>query len=58
MRHDPGYKLLFAHARMVEDLLRGFVPEAWVSGLDFATLERVNTSTVRPRWGEPCDQRS
>jgi hypothetical protein len=43
---------------MVEDLLRGFVPEAWVSGLDFATLERVNTSTVRPRWGELCDQRS
>jgi hypothetical protein len=58
MRHDPGYKLLFAHARMVEDLLRGFVPEAWVRGLDFATLERVSTSTVRPRWGELCDQRS
>lgn len=46
MRHDPGYKLLFAHARMVEDLLRGFVPEDWVGGLDFTTLERVNTSTV------------
>lgn len=38
--HDQSYKLLFAHARMVEDLLRGFVPEAWVSDLDFATLER------------------
>jgi len=44
--HDAGYKLLFSHPRMVADLLRGFVPEAWVAGLDFATLERVNASFV------------
>ena len=25
MEHDASYKLLFSHARMVEDLLRGFV---------------------------------
>jgi hypothetical protein len=25
--HDSGYKLLFSHAQVVEDLLRGFVPE-------------------------------
>jgi len=28
MEHDASYKLLFAHVRMVEDLLRGFVHEA------------------------------
>lgn len=25
--HDKGYKLLFSHAAMVADLLRGFVKE-------------------------------
>jgi predicted transposase YdaD len=42
--HDSGYKLLFSHAKMVEDLLRGFVREGWVEDLDFTTLERVNES--------------
>ena len=46
MEHDNSYKLLFAHARMVEDLLRGFVQEAWVDEVDFATLERVSGSYV------------
>jgi hypothetical protein len=46
MEHDPGYKLLVSHARMVEDLLRGFVCEDWVQGLDFATLEKVSASAV------------
>ncbi len=40
--HDGGYKLLFSHPKMVEDLLRGFVRESWVEDLDFTTLERVN----------------
>ena len=40
--HDSSYKLLFSHACMVEDLLRGFVGEAWVTKLDFSTLEKVN----------------
>jgi hypothetical protein len=31
---------------MVEDLLRGFVREAWVNDLDFATLERVGGGYV------------
>ena len=39
--HDRGYKLLFSHPRMVEDLLRGFVRGDWISRLDFASLERV-----------------
>lgn len=64
MEHDASYKLLFSHARMVEDLLRGFIHEPWVQELDFATLERVQESFVsedlrereddiiwRVRWG-------
>ena len=64
MEHDASYKLLFSHARMVEDLLRGFVREAWVREVDFTSLERVSGSYVsedlrdreddmiwRVRWG-------
>jgi len=46
--HDNGYKGLFSHPEMVADLLRGFVKEEWVHGLDFATLERVSGSYVTP----------
>ena len=42
--HDSGYKLLFSHPRMVEELLRGFVHEPWVADLDFGSLERTNAS--------------
>ena len=44
--HDHSYKLLFSHGQMVEDLLRGFVHEAWVGEVDFATLDRVGGSYV------------
>lgn len=44
--HDHGYKLLFSHPRMVEDLLRGFIGQEWVSRLDFGTLERVNSNLI------------
>lgn len=47
--HDRSYRLLFAQPRMVEDLVREFVPEAWVERLDFSTLERVNASYVSKR---------
>jgi Putative transposase, YhgA-like len=46
MEHDASYKLLFSHARMVEDLLRGFVHEAWIREVDFTSLERVSGSYV------------
>ena len=39
--HDPSYKLLFSHASLVADLIRGFVHEEWVEQLDFSTLQRV-----------------
>lgn len=29
--HDNSYKLLFSHPQMVEDLLRGFVHEDWIT---------------------------
>ncbi len=46
MNHDSSYKLLFSHARMIEDLLKGFVHEKWVAQLDFSSLEKVNGSYV------------
>jgi len=63
--HDSSYKYFFSHARMVEDLLKGFVREEWVGNLDFSTLEKVNGNYVsddlrdraddivwRIRWGK------
>lgn len=44
--HDSGYKLLYSHAAMVRDLLRGFVPGAWLHALDLTTLERCSGSYV------------
>jgi predicted transposase/invertase (TIGR01784 family) len=38
-RYDSAYKNIFSHPRMVEDLLRGYVGEAWVNELDYTTLE-------------------
>src|SRR5262245_3435378 len=46
MEHDASYKLLFSYPRMVEDLLHGFVHEAWVRDLDCTTLERVSDSYI------------
>ncbi len=44
--HDESYKLFFSHPQMVEDLLRGFIHEPWVTELDFTTLEAVKSSFV------------
>ena len=48
--YDQGYKQLFSHARMVEDLLRGFVAGEWLEQLDFDTLDRVNATFVSPEY--------
>ncbi len=45
-KHDNGYKLLFSHASVVADALRGFIKEDWVQEVDFETLERVEGSYV------------
>jgi predicted transposase/invertase (TIGR01784 family) len=47
--HDHSYKLLFSHAEMVADLLRGFVHEEWVRELDFSTLQKVNANWTSDR---------
>ena len=39
---DLLYHRLFAHPRMVEGLVREFVPRRLVGGLDFSGLQRVN----------------
>jgi hypothetical protein len=39
---DSLYHRLFSHPRMVEEIVREFVPEALASGLDFSALQRVN----------------
>lgn len=44
--HDHTYKILFSHAEMVGDLIRGFVHEEWVKDLDFSTLERVDATFI------------
>ncbi|HEX6900016.1 MAG TPA: Rpn family recombination-promoting nuclease/putative transposase [Thermoanaerobaculia bacterium] len=43
---DSGHRLLFSYPQMIEDLIRGFIHEDWVSRLDFKTLERVSGSFV------------
>ena len=39
--HDPVYRRIFSHARMIEDVLRRFVTGPWLGQLDFSTLELV-----------------
>ncbi|MBF0173705.1 MAG: Rpn family recombination-promoting nuclease/putative transposase [Magnetococcales bacterium] len=41
MDHDGLYHQLYAHPPMMADLLRQFVDESWVAGLDLAHMEPV-----------------
>ena len=43
---DAGYKLLFSTPEVVRDLVLGFIPDAWLHGLDYSTLEKVPASYV------------
>ena len=43
---DAGYKLLFSAPEVVRDLVLGFIPDAWLAGLDYSTLEKVPASYV------------
>ncbi|HEY0510317.1 MAG TPA: Rpn family recombination-promoting nuclease/putative transposase [Thermoanaerobaculia bacterium] len=45
---DTGYQFLFSQPRMVQDLLRGFLPEEWIGWLDPATLERQDGESGSP----------
>ncbi|MCQ9618219.1 Rpn family recombination-promoting nuclease/putative transposase [Paenalcaligenes niemegkensis] len=44
--HDSGYKLLFSNARLVRDLLTGFVKQSWLDSVDLTTLEPHKGSYV------------
>ena len=44
--HDAAYKQFFSNRKMVESLLRDFVPADFVEELDFTTLERYSGSFV------------
>ena len=44
--HDSAFKLLFDHADMVRDLLRGFAPPDLVEAFDFDSLEQVPADYV------------
>jgi predicted transposase/invertase (TIGR01784 family) len=43
---DASYKTLFSAPEVVRDLIMGFIPDDWLHGLDYATLERVSGSYV------------
>jgi hypothetical protein len=45
---DGSYKWLFGEPRLIEDLLRAYVPGPWDEA-DFTSLERVNASYVDER---------
>lgn len=49
---DSSYRLLFSQPTMVEDLLKGYVHQAWVQELDFSTLEPVKTDHLSDRLDE------
>ena len=53
--HDHSYKHLFSHPKMVEDLLKGFVHQDWVSDVDFSTLEKLNNSYISDDFRERSD---
>jgi predicted transposase YdaD len=43
---DASYRLLFSAPELVRDLLLGFVPDDWLHGLDYTTLEKVPGSYI------------
>ena len=43
---DENYKKIFASPRVIEDLLRGFVPGDWLEEVDFATLGKLSAEYV------------
>ena len=47
--HDGSYRLLFSHARMVADLLRGFVRVPWVERLNPGSLEKRSEISIGDR---------
>jgi len=53
--HDHAYKALFSHPEMVRDLLDGFVAGDWLAQLDYASLEKANSTYVTDDLRGRCD---
>ena len=46
--HDTGYKFLFSHAELVQELLEVFAPPGVTELLDYSTLRRETGSFITP----------
>jgi predicted transposase YdaD len=46
IEYDASYKLLFSAPELVRDLVMGFIPDDWLHGLDYDTLEKLPGSYV------------
>ncbi len=44
--HDSGYKLLFSSPELIRDLIQGFIPDDWLRGLDYGTLEKISNHYI------------
>ncbi len=51
MSFDKLYRMLYAHPKMVEDLIVNFVKEQFVEHIDFTTLKDCKTKFVTDRDG-------
>ena len=47
---DASYRTLFSHPHLVESLIRGFLPEEWTEGLDYASLQTVSEAHATETW--------
>lgn len=52
---DAGYKLLFSAPEMVRDLVMGFIPDEWLHGLDYGTLEKLPGTYVTDDYRHRAD---
>ncbi len=53
--NDAGYKLLFSTPELVQDLVLGFIPDDWLHGLDYSTLEKLPGSYVTDDYRQRAD---
>ena len=53
--YDASYKMLFSAPEMVRDLVMGFIPDDWLQGLDYSTLEKLPGSYVSDDFRHPAD---
>ncbi|MEM7585288.1 MAG: Rpn family recombination-promoting nuclease/putative transposase [Acidobacteriota bacterium] len=55
---DRSHRLLFSHARTIQDLLQGFVREPWVAELDFSTLRRLPSDYISGQLAGEFEERT